>query len=346
MRVILVTPFDHPSVRGNAITVRRIASGLTGRGVTLDVIDLSTHSEAEAQERLTAFAPDVVHVFHAFLAGPVARRLAAATGSPLVVTLTGTDANYDLVDPARSRLVREVLSSAVAVVAFHDSIRRGVLTTLPELGSKFFLIPQSAWLPSGQPFPLSERAPVQPGAFLFLLPAGIRPVKAPRYVLEPFEKLIPRHPHLRLLYAGPMLDPLEGEQLFAALLGRGWAHYLGEVPHEQMRSLIEQCDVVLNSSRSEGGMANSVLEAMSVARPILAADIEGNRSVIEDGVSGFLYKTDEECIEKAERLILDGPLRMRLGAAAREKVQREFSPDREIEAHLALYSRVVPSSRF
>ena len=49
----------------------------------------------------------------------------------------------------------------------------------------------------------------------------------------------------------------------SALAGRPWARYVGAVPHAQMRSLLSQADVVLNCSASEGGMANSVLEAFA-----------------------------------------------------------------------------------
>jgi len=340
MRVALITPFDLPSVRGNAITVRRIAEGLRHRGVTPLVLDLATLSDADIRSRLEQFSPELIHAFHAFLAGPVAQRLATQRGTPLAVTVTGTDVNCDLVDPSRADAVRDVLFRADAIVAFHDSIRRNVLGLLPHLASRFFVIPQSAWLTDGRPFPLSQRVPVTREDVMFLLPAGIRPVKRPRYALEAFEKLPPRHPQLRLLYAGPILDEHEGEELRSALSDRPWAHYLGVVPHEQMHSLIEQVDVVLNTSLSEGGMANSVLEAMSVGRPVLAADIGGNRSVIEDGVNGLLFATEEECAEKAERLLLDPELRQRIGASAREKVQREFPRSREIDAYLRLYRQI------
>jgi glycosyltransferase involved in cell wall biosynthesis len=337
MRVTLVTPFDLPSIRGNAITVRRIFEGLRARGVSALVVDLEQISEADAGARVDDFAPELIHAFHAYRAGPIACRLAAAKRLPLVVTLTGTDANHDLVDPARTQVVKEVLSSASAIVAFHDSIRRNVLARLPDLAPRFFVIPQSVWLPEGPAFSLAERASLAGGEFIFLLPAGIRAVKRPCYALDPFDKLAPRHPQLRLLYAGPLIDPIEWETLMGALRDRSWARHLGEVPHEEMRSLIQGVDVVLNTSSSEGGMANSVLEAMSLGRPVLAADIEGNRSVIEDGVDGLLFATEEEFIERAERLILDPELRAKLGAVAREKVRQHFPLEREIEGYLDLY---------
>src|SRR5206468_718978 len=80
-----------------------------------------------------------------------------------------------------------------------------------------------------------------------------------------------------LRYVGPILDAGEGAALLCALAGRPWARYLGEVPHAAMPAALHDADIVLNCSLSEGGMANSVLEALAFGRAVLASDIEGNR---------------------------------------------------------------------
>src|SRR5713101_137181 len=86
-RVALLTPFAFPSVRGNAVTVARIAAGLRGRGIDLRVWDLSVASEAAVTREVEAFRPTIVHAFHAFRVGPLALRLACRAEAPLVVTL-------------------------------------------------------------------------------------------------------------------------------------------------------------------------------------------------------------------------------------------------------------------
>src|SRR5262245_29084621 len=121
-RIALLTPFAFPSVRGNAVTVGRIAGGLRRRGVDLAVWDLSSTDEPTIVREVEAFGPDLVHAFHAFRTGPLALRLARRLEVPLVVTLTGTDANHDLFDPARAALVRRVLEGAGRVIAFHPTI--------------------------------------------------------------------------------------------------------------------------------------------------------------------------------------------------------------------------------
>ena len=341
-RVALLTPFAFPSVRGNAVTVARVVAGLRARGVDLGVWDLAVTADATIAGEVEAFAPDLVHGFHAFRVGPLALRLARRLEVPLVVTLTGTDANEDLFDPARAPIVRRVLEGASLLVVFHGTIADRVTSALPDLRDRFAVVPQAVTLPHGQAFPLADRWPLPASRVLFLFPAGLRAIKRPRLPLGPFDVLTARRPEVRLLYAGPTLDPDEGRALDAALRDRSWARHLGAAPHESMRSLLAASDVVLNCSLSEGGMANSLLEAFAMGRAVLASDTEGNRSLVEDGVTGLLFRDEAELLARAERLTVDAALRARLGAAGRSLIERRYPPQREIEGYLDAYRQVVP----
>lgn len=340
-RVALLTPFAFPSVRGNAVTVARIASGLRGRGVDLGVWDLSVTDEATIAREVEAFRPELVHAFHAFRVGPLALRLARHLEVPLVVTLTGTDANHDLLDPFRAPLTRRVLEAAGRVVAFHPSIAERVTAALPDLRERFAIVAQAASLEEDQSFALAAHWPLPASRVLFLFPAGIRGVKRPRLPLAPLDALAARHPTVRLLYVGPVLEPEEGEALRTALANRPWAKYIGALPHAAMRSLLIASDVVLNCSLTEGGMANSVLEAFVTGRAVLASDVEGNRSLVEDGVTGLLFRDEAELLLQAERLAVDPGLRARLGAAARRLVESRYPPSREIEGYLQVYRHLM-----
>lgn len=342
LRAALLTPFGPPSVRGNAVTVDRIARGLRARGVEVRVWDLAVLPEATVEAQVAAYRPALVHAFHAYRVGPLALRLARRSETPLVVTVTGTDANHDLFDPARAAAVRRVLEGAAAIAVFDESIRVRIASALPDLEPRIAVIPQGVALPAGERFDLAARWPLPPGRVLFLFPAGLRPVKRPRLPLRPFDRLAARRPLVRLLYAGPILDPEEGEALLREIAGREWARHLGAVPHSQMRSLLDASDVVVNASISEGGMANSVLEAMARARPVLASDIDGNRSLVEDGVTGFLFRTGDELAERAERLAADPALRRALGRAGRERLERLDVTRREIDGYLARYYHLSP----
>lgn len=341
-RVSMLAPFTFPSARGNAVTVDRIARGLGERGVAVDVWDLSRTPAGRIEAALAAEPPRLLHAFHALRTGPLAVGLARRTEAPLVVTLTGTDANHDLLDEERGATVRGVLEAAAVVTAFDASIADAVAEILPGLRPRIRVVPQSVRLVPDSVFDLAARWALPADRVLFVLPAGIRAVKAPRSPLTAFDRLVATHRGVRLLYVGPSIDGAEADQLLAALRDRPWARYLGAVPHAAIPALLAQADVVLNSSISEGGMANSVLEALALGRAVLASDIPGNRALIEDGVTGLLYGDDATLEAQARRLALDPALRARLGAAGRMRVESRYPPAAEIDGYLEIYRRLLP----
>jgi glycosyltransferase involved in cell wall biosynthesis len=80
---------------------------------------------------------------------------------------------------------------------------------------------------------------------------------------------------------------------------------------------------------------------MAFGKPVLASDIEGNRSLVTDRVNGLLYRDSSEFAGKAELLLTDPILRQRLGMAGRRIVQDNHSPEREAAAYLRLYGEIL-----
>lgn len=336
LTVALLSPTDPRSLRGNAITVNRVAMGLRNLGVGVHIWDCSAIPTDQLKAEVKAYNPQLIHAFHAYRVGPLAMLLGDFLDIPFLVTITGTDANQDLYDPARTEIVQEVLAKASKVVVFHDSMREKIRQILPIVADKAAVIPQSVELEDGPAFALQERVDLHDECVVFLSLGGVRAVKNLLFPLEPFDRLVTQYPLVRLIYAGPILEPSEGERLFSALLHRPWASYLGEVPHNQMRSLLEAVHVVLNCSHSES-MPNSVLEAMVCARPILASDIDGTRSLVKDGVTGFLFRNHEDFKVKATRLVEDPELRMRLGKSGQSRAQTFLQVGIEADDYLAQY---------
>ena len=342
-RVAILTPFAPPSVRGNAVTVARVAQGLGERGVELRVWDLSAKTEATIEAEIEAYRPALIHAFHAYRTGPLALRMARRVAIPLVVTLTGTDANHDLVEAERAAGARLVLEGAARLTAFHQSIVDRVATTLPDVRGRLVVVPQSVRLPTSECFDLQTRWPLPPRSVLFVFPAGLRTVKNPAFPLAPLGRLVPAFPEIHLLYVGPVLDPRVGEALGRELAPLPWARHIGAVPHAQIASLLSQAEVVLNCSISEGGMANSVLEALSLGRAVLASDIEGNRSLIDNGSTGLLFRDEAEFERRVVQLVQDPALRERLGQAGCDLVARCFPSAREIDGYCDVYRELVPA---
>jgi hypothetical protein len=174
-------------VRGNAITVERITRGLRRRGVELRVWDLSVVPEGAVEHQIGEYAPAVIHAFHAFRSGPTAMRLARRAGVPLLVTVTGTDVNQDLLDEDGAPVVRRVLEGAGTVSVFDESVADRIMEVLPATAARLVVIPQSAVFeipPSGH-WPPIAALQRRPGPTI-LFPAGIR-MKRPMFPLEPLE---------------------------------------------------------------------------------------------------------------------------------------------------------------
>ncbi len=340
MRIALVTPYYYPSTRGNAITVQRIASGLRKRGHQIAVYSLEAFRDRqEIPPAIRDFGPDLVHGFHAFMTGDLVVAEAAGAGVPSLVTITGTDVNHDLFDTERRGRVVEVLKETQGVVTFHQSIEKKLLGEVPELHGRIRVIRQTVTC-DGKPDDHRTQWGLDSRHIIFFLPAGIRRVKNLPFCIPPLARLQARYADLRVLFAGPIVEEEEAKHLVGLLAGHEWARYLGEIPHQVICSMMQVVDVVVNSSLSEGGMSNAVLEAMSREVAVLASDIEGNRSIIVDEVDGLLFTSEDDFERKAERLIVDPELRRRLGGQAKVKIEKEFCWEREIDAYEQFYRDV------
>lgn len=106
--------------------------------------------------------------------------------------------------------------------------------------------------------------------------------------------------------------------------------YEREVSFPGLRSdipaVLAKTDIFVMPSHSEG-LSNAIMEAMSASCACVASDVGGNRYLIQNGVSGFLFPAgDREALQAhVRRLIEDPSKRVALGKAARERIEKEFS---------------------
>ena len=105
-----------------------------------------------------------------------------------------------------------------------------------------------------------------------------------------------------------------------------------------MPALLAAADIVLNCSRSEGGMANAVIEALALGRAVLAADIPGNRSLIEDGVTGLLFGSEEGWPRRRNAWPTTRPCGAAWERRAARLVAARLGPAREIDGYLDVYA--------
>jgi glycosyltransferase involved in cell wall biosynthesis len=96
------------------------------------------------------------------------------------------------------------------------------------------------------------------------------------------------------------------------------------------------------------GVPLSVLEAMAVGLPVVAAAVGGIPEIVEEGVTGFLVaRCDDRAATAAalaarlEVLLSDPEVRQRMGAAARRRATQTFSTAAAARGTLRFYERVL-----
>jgi glycosyltransferase involved in cell wall biosynthesis len=146
---------------------------------------------------------------------------------------------------------------------------------------------------------------------------------------------------LLLVGDGPLRAEVERD---LDLLGaRQSVHLLG------MRSDVMQLMAVSDFfvlSSTEEGLSNVILEAMAAGRPVIASAVGGNPELVEDGVTGMLFRSgDEEGLVRCMRaLSVDAALRERLGGQGRRRAVERFATATMVGAVQSLYQQCAEAS--
>lgn len=101
-------------------------------------------------------------------------------------------------------------------------------------------------------------------------------------------------------------------------------------------------DLFVLSSRREG-LPNSILEAMALGLPVVTTDVAGAKELVVADQTGYLVpQGDAEGIARALIAIVENEnLRKAMGAAGRERVEKEFSFSTRLRRIESLYERVL-----
>jgi glycosyltransferase involved in cell wall biosynthesis len=80
-----------------------------------------------------------------------------------------------------------------------------------------------------------------------------------------------------------------------------------------------------DSPWERGKCGLKLVKYMGCARAVVASPVGVNRSIVEDGVNGFLATDTAQWVDALTRLRQDFALRQRMGLAGRAKVERQYS---------------------
>ena len=309
---------------------------------------LDLESLRRVRRQLAAVQPDIVHTHlgASDLLGTIAAR---SLGLPTVSTIhlvLQRDSGAARKEQVKERLMAFARRRGGArVIAVSEAARVAYLQTRWDRTPHVVTAHNGIALAPPRTAPEAMRAQLglDPDALVVTMVTVLRPGKGHDVAVEVVRRLLPRFPRLRLLVAGTgpslpdvrrLVEPL-GEA--ALLLGH----------RSDVTELLGMTDVLLHPT-SQDAFPTVLLEAGGVGVPVLATAVGGIPEIVADGTTGLLVDAPprvEQVAAQLERLLADAALRARLGAAARERFEANFTAERWAQRLREIYDDVLREKR-
>ena len=121
----------------------------------------------------------------------------------------------------------------------------------------------------------------------------------------------------------------------------GYVQYTGEV--EDIKAAIKALDVVVLASAQPEPFGGVVIEAMALARPVVATGIGGSLEQVVDGVTGYLVEPGDPVAmaDGIEKLLVSADRRRLFGQNGRERYLEKFEFEQFYQIILNLYEQVA-----
>jgi trehalose synthase len=170
------------------------------------------------------------------------------------------------------------------------------------------------------------------------------PWKDPMGVIDAYRQVTEELPDVQLALVGSMAtDDPEGWEFFNSTMayadGDPDIHILNnlnQVGAIEVNAFQSQADVVIQKSTREG-FGLTVSEALWKGRPFIGGDVGGIPLQVQDGQTGYLVSSPEECADRSLRILREPDLGKRLGRAGKEHVRTHFLTPRLLRDWLKLF---------
>ena len=125
-----------------------------------------------------------------------------------------------------------------------------------------------------------------------------------------------------------------------------YIEYLGWVSGQKKEEVLKKADILVLPSYYEG-MPVCVLDAMAYGCPVIATEVGGIPTMIEDGISGILIKPRDvvSLREGIVKLVNDPDLCKKLSDMAYAKVSKDFNIDNTVDSLIRIYEEIYKKDR-
>jgi trehalose synthase len=174
------------------------------------------------------------------------------------------------------------------------------------------------------------------------------PWKDPIGVIDAYRIVKAARPDVQLALVGSMAsDDPEGWDFYNSTLehadGDPDIHILNNFSNVgaiEVNAFQSLADVVIQKSTREG-FGLTVSEALWKGRPFIGGDVGGIPLQVENGVSGYLVSSVQECAERALDIVEDPALGKSLGRRGKEHVRTHFLTPRYLRDYLKIMHEVL-----
>lgn len=119
--------------------------------------------------------------------------------------------------------------------------------------------------------------------------------------------------------------------------------YLGDVAHTEILRMLDEADVFLFPSYTEG-FSNSLLEAMARGVPVIATDVGANREMVDNQGGAIVPPMDVESISAALGMLESRDLRSSMSDWNRLKVRTCYSVNSVMAQLVSIYQSLIGNS--
>jgi trehalose synthase len=163
-------------------------------------------------------------------------------------------------------------------------------------------------------------------------------------VIDAYRIVNEQLPEVQLALVGSMAtDDPEGWEFFNSTLEYADSdpdikilNNLNNVGSIEVNAFQSQAEVLIQKSTREG-FGLTVSEALWKARPFIGGDVGGIPLQVQDGKTGFLVSSAEECADRSLRVLQEPELGKRLGRAGKEHVRKHFLTPRLLRDWLGIF---------
>ncbi|MDB3935086.1 glycosyltransferase [Granulosicoccus sp.] len=281
-----------------------------------------------------------IDILHCHQYTPYCYGVLAAIGTRARVIFTEHGRFYPDRFTWKRRLINQLLGRITPVVTTISAATRDALVTYEWFAQRKIQVIYNGVRPLAPVkggLQVRHRLGISDSAFVLGTLSRLDPIKNQRLMLKALHRIRETVPRAVLLLAGDGPEREALETLTAELGLQDRVVFAGFV--SDIADHLDAMNVFLLTSFSEG-TSMTLLEAMCLAKPIIATRVGGNVEVIDNQKTGVLIDSDDTdaLVVAVERLASDSRWGQQLGEQARQAFHAQFSLHHMVSNYEQLYA--------